>query len=458
MSSNYRRREGEIFGGWTLIEPLGKGGNAEVWKATSEDGRAAALKVLNSRNPDSEPYKRFRAEINLLRSLGQRAGVLPLIDATLPEQPSNQNPAWFVMPVATSISEALGQQPGLAIVVEAIATIAEALASLAAQGISHRDIKPGNLYQFEGQWTIGDFGLAEYPDKEALTEEGRTLGPRYFLAPEMITDPKNADGHKADVYSLAKTLWVLATGNIFPPQGEQRIETRQINIGAYVPHPKTRSLDRLIEYATKHAPQDRLTMDKMAAELRAWLAPSAEPTSPEDLTDLATRIATAIEPARRADKKREQWQIEGEDALEVVVNQMERLLGPIARATHAHADIRQDYTVLDMFKYVPAVGEPDVIWRDGHCIFVKGPGAYSIFYWCGVGAEVFDDSTLHLVAAHIVQMGQTYPDVIWNFDSTVQLGSASQEQAITELMNGLTENLRAAMESYAELVESTSEY
>lgn len=32
------------------------------------------MKVLNSRNPDSEPYKRFRAEINLLRSLGNRVG------------------------------------------------------------------------------------------------------------------------------------------------------------------------------------------------------------------------------------------------------------------------------------------------------------------------------------------------------------------------------------------------
>ena len=64
------------------------------------------------------------------------------------------------MPVATGISDALGRQPSLTSVVEAIAMIAEALASLAADGISHRDIKPWNLYQFEGQWKIGDFGLS----------------------------------------------------------------------------------------------------------------------------------------------------------------------------------------------------------------------------------------------------------------------------------------------------------
>jgi serine/threonine protein kinase len=90
---------------------------------------------------------------------------------------------------------------------------------LADKNVSHRDVKPGNLYSFEGRWTIGDFGLVSYPNKEALTAEGKTLGPQHFLAPEMISNPRHADGTKADVYSPAKTLWVLATGQNYPPPG-----------------------------------------------------------------------------------------------------------------------------------------------------------------------------------------------------------------------------------------------
>lgn len=65
------------------------------------------------------------------------------------------------------------------------------------------------------------------------------------MAPEIISDPKNKGGHKADAYSLAKTLCVLAMDNILPPQGEQQIDIRQINIGDYAPS-ETRSLDRLV--------------------------------------------------------------------------------------------------------------------------------------------------------------------------------------------------------------------
>jgi serine/threonine protein kinase len=50
------------------------------------------------------------------------------------------------MPIATKIKVALGDDPALETVIEAIAAISDTLAALAAEGISHRDIKPDNLY------------------------------------------------------------------------------------------------------------------------------------------------------------------------------------------------------------------------------------------------------------------------------------------------------------------------
>ncbi len=203
-----RPQRGSRIGDWLLEERLGKGGNAEVWRAGRPDGTGAAIKILQQRRSDSEPYKRFRDEVGILRSLGARPGLLPLIDASLPARPSQGNPAWLAMPVATPIKEALGDGPRLEQVVEAIAAVADALASLAAEGIAHRDVKPSNLYRYSGAYAVGDFGLVDFPDKQALTVPGRRLGPLFFLAPEMLSSPESADGRPSDVYSLAKTLWV----------------------------------------------------------------------------------------------------------------------------------------------------------------------------------------------------------------------------------------------------------
>ena len=93
--------------------------------------------------------------------------------------------------------------------VAAIAEIAGTLATLAAEGVGHRDIKPDNLFRLGDQWVIGDFRLVTYPEKNPMTEHGRKLGPVDYMAPEMRQDADTAAPGPADVWALAKTLWVL---------------------------------------------------------------------------------------------------------------------------------------------------------------------------------------------------------------------------------------------------------
>src|SRR5438067_1283835 len=141
--SNPQRRVGR----WTLQNELGEGGNATVWRAIEDKtGKEVALKVLHSHKPAKEPYQRFVREIETLRGLANRPGILPLIDAHLPDAPGPNDPAWLAMPVATPIDRAL-KGAHLETVVTALAEIAETLAVLASEeGLGHRDIKPGNLY------------------------------------------------------------------------------------------------------------------------------------------------------------------------------------------------------------------------------------------------------------------------------------------------------------------------
>lgn len=256
---------------WERLEQLGTGGNSVVWRARRGEA-VCALKVLNSRDPDDESYQRFSREAELLKRLSGRRGVMPLIDAHVPLNPTRSDRAWIAMPVATGVRQALGPQPSLEAVVEAVQAIAATLASLSDEGISHRDLKPENLFNIDGEWVLGDFGLAKDANCEAITEDGRALGARFYVAPEMQTSPSTSDGRCADVYSLAKVLWVLASGQNFPPPGHQ-VETYFPNtLVAITNVEKAQILDALIDRATRYAPAERPTMAMLSDELRGWLA------------------------------------------------------------------------------------------------------------------------------------------------------------------------------------------
>jgi serine/threonine protein kinase len=115
-------------------------------------------------------------------------------------------PSWYVMPEAKTIRQALGSDPEPETVVAAMADTATTLEALAAEGVAHRDIKLDNLFELNGRWLIGDFGLVTYPEKIPLTEHDRKLGPTDYMAPEMREDADQADPGPADVWALAKTV------------------------------------------------------------------------------------------------------------------------------------------------------------------------------------------------------------------------------------------------------------
>lgn len=79
------------IGRWEVIDSLGAGGNADVYLARDGD-REVAMKVLRTRKVGTEPYLRFRNEIKVVRQLQANPGILPILDASLPEQPTRNDP------------------------------------------------------------------------------------------------------------------------------------------------------------------------------------------------------------------------------------------------------------------------------------------------------------------------------------------------------------------------------
>ena len=97
------------------------------------------------------------------------------------------------------------------------------------------------------------------------------------MAYEMIRDPSTADAHAADVYSLGKTLWVLATDQRFPPEGHQPATTRGFGVGDFRPHAHATALDQEIDLMTRLHPDERPTKEQVARDLATWERLANEP-------------------------------------------------------------------------------------------------------------------------------------------------------------------------------------
>lgn len=170
-------REGAVIEGWTLTENLGVGGNGEAWRVRDTRGEVRVMKLLHR---GAERYERFRREVAAVKEIVATGfPALPIEYAHLPDRPTKSDPAFYVMPEAIPVREALADKDVRAKVC-AVRHFAEALATLLRDhGRNHRDVKPANLYEYEGRFVLGDFGLTTEPDPEAaaLTVEGKVVGP-----------------------------------------------------------------------------------------------------------------------------------------------------------------------------------------------------------------------------------------------------------------------------------------
>ncbi|MFG1611013.1 protein kinase [Actinoplanes sp. NPDC049265] len=291
---------GDSVGRWLLAEPLGQGSNGEVWSCTRPgyDGTAAIKVLSNQRN--AERFGRFRNEIGFLLTQRQRPGVVPIVDHDL----DSNGKVWYVMPLAVPLRDALEGDRATQGVVEAMAAISATLAALAEGGIAHRDLKPDNLFRLDRAWCIGDFGLVKYPNGTPLTRHGRKLGPADFMAPEMRECPDEADPAAADVYSFAKTLWVLVAGANIPFPGAHRADDEICRLTARVDYKYAPELDLIIERSTARDPTSRPSMREVAEELSAMLKPPADQPIFASGEDLEPRIAAlTARHQRRADDR-----------------------------------------------------------------------------------------------------------------------------------------------------------
>ena len=260
---NYKR--GQKVGTWTLKKYLGGGGNGEVWQCTNSKGEHGAIKLLKAVRPKS--YARFRDEIIVIEKNSDVKGIIPILDKNLPEDLGTETP-YYVMPIAQSAEQLLNGK-SIEYKVDAILQVCETLKELHNRKIAHRDIKPPNLLFYNSNYSLADFGLVDYPEKQDISLKNEEIGAKWTLAPEMRRESSNADGLKADVYSLAKTLWIVLTEKKKGFDG-QYSSGSILDLGGFFPQVYTAPLDKLLSSSTDNDPKVRPTIDDFIFTLKKW--------------------------------------------------------------------------------------------------------------------------------------------------------------------------------------------
>lgn len=258
-------KKGATFGKWKLMEKLGYGGNSQVWKSKDSFGNIVAIKILTKNKPVA--LKRFKDEVKIMQACVVE-GIIPIVDANLPDSPTNEY-AWYTMPVGVPLLSFLKEKPPVEKVSHFVG-LAEVLIQLHDQKITHRDIKPANIICLEDRACLADFGLVDYPDKEDLTPHKEDLGPRWTMAPEILRHTHNGETRPADVYSLAKSLWIVITGKFDGFDGRYD-GSNSISIKPAFNHLHIAPLEELLKDATEHNPNLRPKMQEFRNRLVTWL-------------------------------------------------------------------------------------------------------------------------------------------------------------------------------------------
>jgi serine/threonine-protein kinase len=211
-----RYQAGQIIDHYEVLEPLGEGAYAEVYRA--RDTRTGRIVVLKSPDPllfsDPQVYQRFTRESTIAQQLDhpglQRAIelradirepylVLEYIEGTTLRRRLREFEHGLPLPLALDLAHQL----------------ADALAYMHEKGITHRDLKPENvLVGRDGVLKISDFGTAMLEGARRLTWRhlSESVGTPDYMSPEQIQGERGDP--RSDIYSWGVLVYELLTGEV----------------------------------------------------------------------------------------------------------------------------------------------------------------------------------------------------------------------------------------------------
>ena len=322
---------GDNVGPYKIIEQLGQGGMATVYKAYHASlDRYVAVKALHAAFGEDATFSaRFQREARVVAKL-EHPNIVPVYDYA-----EHEKRPYLIMKYieGDTLKARLNKAPLTAQEIEKVVdSIGSALAYAHKQGILHRDIKPSNvLVANDGVIYLADFGLARIAQSgESTLSSDMIMGTPQYISPEQAMGKKELD-NGTNIYSFAVMLYEMVVGQV-PFSADTPFSIIHDHI--YTPLPLPQSINpkvpepvqRVLLKALAKERADRYeTVDGLVAAFKsAWneagvpmqgtlitIAKPVEP-SPADKTRMKptaepTKMAAkagAAEPVALAEKKR----------------------------------------------------------------------------------------------------------------------------------------------------------
>ncbi|CAN5242903.1 hypothetical protein BH10CYA1_BH10CYA1_09110 [soil metagenome] len=229
----------QFEGRYEILEEIGKGGMGVVYKARQPAlQKLYAIKMLHSVH-NNETILRFEREAKAISKL-DHVNLITSHDFGV----STDGRPYMVMDFieGTSLAEIIEKDRKLPLrqTLEICIQIARGMACAHAQGVLHRDLKPGNIMlitQPDGSKLVKiiDFGIAKVIEENAsfnLTQTGDVFGSPYYMSPEQAVG-RGID-ERSDIYSLGCVMYEMLTG-VLPFRGASAFETLYAHMNEKVP-------------------------------------------------------------------------------------------------------------------------------------------------------------------------------------------------------------------------------
>lgn len=249
---------------------VGQGGNGHVFVATDGRHRFAA-KVLDCKlREDEEKIKRFKYEIDGLKSVDH-----PNVVSILGSGETVAGMPFYIMPLAKmSLRDFMRSDANLDQRERIARELLAGVKALHNHGIIHRDIKPENVLIIDDHAVVADIGIAHFNDIDTvLTQKGERLANFSYAAPEQRR--KNpTPARTMDIYSCAVVIHELFTGEFLQGIGGTPISSLSAEMGNW---------DKAIESAMNNDPANRpQTIDEFLEvldEKHEWICEPRNPRS-----------------------------------------------------------------------------------------------------------------------------------------------------------------------------------